>query len=215
METPHQHDIPREPSAFSEYNICSGPFFDVRVSLSKKSGKKSQREWNGESRWGDGHGSSLPINVGKQGRKKERQRMEQLDARAREEEDDGFISRNVKNRAMPRDERSGHNVKHTGIVIKGAAERFSRDPPRYKPPSLQERLAPSQERSYVDFPRGRDNGSRDKGRNRDRNREKGWDRDGGRGGDRDWNRDRGRGGDRSRDGGHDRGPTYHGGYART
>lgn len=199
-ETPHQHDIPREPSAFSEYNIHSGPFFGSRVSPSKKSGKKPQREWNNEDRWGDGHGSSIPINVGKQGRKKERQRMETLDARAMAEEDEDDFFRNVKNRAMPKNERSDRKV---GIVIKGAAERFSRDPPRHRPPSLQERLAPpqAQDRSYVDFPRGRDDGSRDR---------RGWDR----GRDRDWDRDRGRGGDGSRDGGRDRGPRYRGGYTR-
>jgi len=195
-ETPHQHDIPREPSAFSQYNIHSGPFFDSRVSPSKKSGKKPQREWNNEDRWGDGHGSSIPINVGRQGRKKERQRMETLDARATAEEDEDDFFENVKNRTVPRNERSDRKV---GIVIKGAAERFSRDPPRHRPPSLQERLAPPQDR--IDFPRGRDNGSRDR-RDRDRGR------------DRDWDRDRGRGGHRSRDGGRDRGPRYRGGYTR-
>jgi len=90
-------------------------------------------------------------------------------------------------------------------VIKGAAERFSRDPPRDKPPSLRDRLAPAGERSYINYPRDRDNGSKDKGRNRDRDR----------GRDKDWSRDRGRGGDGSRDGGRDRGPRYRGSYART
>lgn len=132
--------------------------------------------------------------------------MENLDARAREEEDDDFFSRNVKNRAIPKNERSDHKVKHTGIVIKGAAERFSRDPSGHRPLSLRERLAPPQERSYIDFPRGRDEPSKDKGRNRDR------DRDGGRNWDRD--RDRDRGGDRSRDGGRDIGPRYRGSYKR-
>ncbi|KAF9651267.1 hypothetical protein BDM02DRAFT_3091516, partial [Thelephora ganbajun] len=203
-EAPHQHDIPREPSAFSKYNIRSGPFFDLRVSPSKKSGKKPQREWDDEDRWGDGHGSSLPMNVGKQGRKKERQKMETLDARAREEEDDGFFSRNVKERAMPKNEQNDRKAKHTGIVIKGAAERFSGDPPRHKPLSLKERMVPLQDRSYIDFPRGRGKESKDKGRNRDRNM----------GRDRDLNRDGGRGGDRSQDGGRDRGPRYRGGYTK-
>ena len=131
--------------------------------------------------------------------------METLDARARaEDDDDDFFSRNVKNRAMPKNERSDHKIKQNGIVIKGAAERFSRDPPRDKPPSLSERLGPPRERSYIDFPRDRGNGARDKGRNRERDR----------GRDRDWDRDRGRGGDRSRDGGHDRGPRWKGGYTR-
>jgi len=128
--------------------------------------------------------------------------MELLDARTREEEEEDFFFRNVKDRSMPKNERSDRKVQRTGIVIKGAAERFSRDPPRHKPPSLQERLGPSQERSYIGFPRGRDNGSKDRGRNKDRDR------------GRNWDRDRGRGGERSRDGGRDRGPGYHGGSGR-
>jgi len=128
--------------------------------------------------------------------------METLDARAREEEEDNFFSRNVKNRAIPKNERSDHKVKRAGIVIKGAAERFSRDPPRQKPPSLRERLGPPQERSYTDFPRN--SGSKDKGKDGGR--------DGGR--NREWDRGRSRSGDRPRDGGRDRGPRYRGGYAR-
>ena len=150
--------------------------------------------------------------------------METLDARVREEEDDDFFSKNVKDRGMPKNDRNDHKVKHAGIVIKGAAERFSRDPPRHKPPSLQERLGPPQDRHYIDFPRGKDNRSKDRDRQRDRDRgkDKGWDRDGGGRGDRDrGDRDRGRGGDRdgsrgggSRDRGRDRGPRYRGGYER-
>ena len=131
--------------------------------------------------------------------------MQSLDARARAEEDeDDFFSRNVKNRAAPTNERNDHKVKHTGIVIKGAAERFSRDPPRDEPPSLSERLGPPREGSYSNHPRDREHGSKDRNRDRDRNRGMDWERD----------RDRSRGGQRSRDGGHDRGPRYRGGYAR-
>lgn len=141
--------------------------------------------------------------------------METLDARLREEEDDDFFSKNVKDRAIPKND---NKVKRAGIVIKGAAERFSRDPPRQRPPSLQERLGPPQDRHYIDFPRGKDNGSKDKGRHidRDRGRDKGWDRDRdrdrGRVGDGDRDRGRGKGG--SRDRGHDRGPRFRGGYER-
>ena len=131
--------------------------------------------------------------------------METLDARARaEEEEEGFFSRNARNRAIPKNDRSDHKAKHTGIVIKGAAERFSRDPSRDEPPSLYERLAPPRERSYINHPRDGNNGSKDKGRNRDRDR----------GRDRGRDRDSGGGGDRSRDGGQDRGPRYRGGYVR-
>ena len=129
--------------------------------------------------------------------------METLDARARAEEDeDDFFSRNIKNRATPKNERSDQKVKQKGIVIKGAAGRFSRNPPRDKPPSLSERLGPSPERSHTDYPRDRGNGPKGKVRSRDRYRERDWDGDGD------------RGGDRSRDGGRDRGPRYHGGYTR-
>ena len=132
--------------------------------------------------------------------------MQNLDARARaDDEDDDFFSRNVKNRSAPRNERSDHKVKPTGIVIKGAAERFTRDPPRDKAPSLSERLGLPREQSRSNHPQDREHESRDRNRNRDRNR----------GGDRDRYRDRRTGGDRSRDGGHDRGPRYHGGYGRS
>lgn len=136
--------------------------------------------------------------------------MQTLDARVREEEDDDFFSRNVKDRAIPKNDRA----KNSGIVIKGAAERFSRDPPRHKPPSLQDRLGPPQDRHYIDFPRGKDNNTRDKGRHRDRDRgkDKGWDRDRGRHGDRD--RGKGGGGGGSRERGRDKGPRYRGGYER-
>ena len=131
--------------------------------------------------------------------------METLDARARAEEEDDFFSRNVKNRVTPRSERGDDKAKHTGIVIKGAAERFSGGPPRNKPPSLSERLGPPGERSYSNHTRDRENASKDRNRNKDRNR----------GMDREWDRGKnGHGGDRSRDGGHDRGPRYRGGYAR-
>ena len=209
-EAPHPHDFPREPSAFSEHNTRSGPFFDPRASPSKRPSRKLKRDWDDEDRWGDGHGSSLPINVGKQGRKKDRRRMEELDARAREDDDDDFFSRNVKDRGMPKSERDDHKVKHTGIVIKGAAEKFPRDPPRNKPLSLEERLGPPQDRKYIDFPRGGgDNRQKDKGRDRDRGRDRDWDRD------RDRDGGRGGGGGRSRDRAHDRGPRYRGGYPKS
>ena len=138
--------------------------------------------------------------------------METLDARVREEEDDDFFSKNVKNRAMSKNDRNDNKARNTGIVIKGAAERFSRDPPRHKPPSLQERLGPPNDRHYIDFPRGKDNRPKDKGRHRDGDRDRvnneGWDRDGSR------DRVRGRGGGGSRDRGRDRGPRYRGGYER-
>ena len=154
--------------------------------------------------------------------------METLDARVREEEDDDFFSRNVKDRAIPKNDRSDYKVKRTGIVIKGAAERFSRDPPKHKPPSLQERLGPPQDLNRINFPRGRDDRPKDKSRHKDRDRgkDKGWDRNGGRGKDggggkgedtergRGRDRDGGRGRGASRDRGLDGGPRYRGGYER-
>ena len=154
--------------------------------------------------------------------------METLDARARAEDSEDDFFDNIKNRAMPKRERNDRKVQPAGIVIKGAAERFTRDPPRHKPPSLRERLGPSQDQSHIDFPRGRDNRSRDGTRDRDWGNNRDWARDRDRGKNQDWDRDRDRGRERerererhrgggrarSRDGGHDRGPKYRGGYAR-
>ncbi|KAH9927317.1 uncharacterized protein B0H18DRAFT_1004063 [Fomitopsis serialis] len=84
-EVRHVPDLPREPSAFSLYNISSGPFADIDARPpTKSSTKRAPRDWEVANAFADGYGAEIPMDVGKQGRRKERARMEQ---RAREWED--------------------------------------------------------------------------------------------------------------------------------
>ncbi|KAI0677645.1 hypothetical protein C8Q78DRAFT_102883 [Trametes maxima] len=77
------HVIPNEPSAFSLYNILSGPF----SSEVPRPSKRAPRDWETASAFADGFGFVAPMDVGKQGRRKERARLEQR-AREREAEDE-------------------------------------------------------------------------------------------------------------------------------
>jgi protein AIR1/2 len=117
---PHQPDMPREPSAFSEYNIRSGPFFDPTAESSSKKRSRSPkkpRDWEAHSR-------SLPLEVGKQGRKKEQARMEKI-ANEQIEEDDWFENqRNVRNRGMQPPSLGPKGKRKVELSIVGAAKRF-------------------------------------------------------------------------------------------
>ncbi len=88
-ELPHPFDMPNEPSAFSLYNILSGPF----SSEAPRPAKRAPRDWETAAAFADGYGFTAPMEVGKQGRKKERSRLERQE-RAREEaegdQDDWF-----------------------------------------------------------------------------------------------------------------------------
>lgn len=67
----HRHDVPNEPSAFSLYNVLSGPFSeDV-----PRAPKRAPRDWETASAFADGYGATVPTDVGKQGRRKERERL--------------------------------------------------------------------------------------------------------------------------------------------
>ena len=78
-------------------------------------------------------------------------------------------------------------------MTKGAAERFSRYPPRDGLPSLREWLVIPRGKNRINYPRDRGNLPKDEGQSRDRQ-------------GRDWHRDRGRSGQISRRG-RDRGPS--------
>lgn len=81
-------DVPNEPSAFSLYNILSGPF----SAEASKPSKRPPRDWETASAFADGYGSVMPMEVGKQGRKKEQARLAQRarELEAEDEEDDWF-----------------------------------------------------------------------------------------------------------------------------
>jgi protein AIR1/2 len=82
-DIPHRGDLPQEPSAFSTHNTLSGPFFDAELPRST-SRRREPREWehrDPSSAWGD----DLPENVGRQGRRKNAEKMER---RMKEQEAD-------------------------------------------------------------------------------------------------------------------------------
>ncbi|TFK55680.1 hypothetical protein OE88DRAFT_1804497 [Heliocybe sulcata] len=134
-DPPTPPERPNEPSAFGSYNIMSGPFYDANFPASK--GKaRPPRDWESGDTLGDGWGFNAPMNVGRQGRRKDRARMEQTakNQDAREDPDDWFSnSRNVKNRgwgvletgtssSTPPSSGVHHGVPTIGIVANDTSE---------------------------------------------------------------------------------------------
>lgn len=123
-DLPHRPDFPKESSAFSSYNACLGPFSEKDPTRangpSASSSSRKPRRRKDESRdsiaedgtWADGYGSKLPMDVGKQGKRKERARMEQR-ARAQEQEDDDedWFARRGGRGAGPSGDRHGSSGK--------------------------------------------------------------------------------------------------------
>ncbi|THH29387.1 hypothetical protein EUX98_g4805 [Antrodiella citrinella] len=91
---PRRSDVPPDPSAFSFYNIASGPFFDP-LRVEKKPAQKPRRpvsmRGDGEET-GDGSEFLLPLpgDLGTQGRKKQQERLAKQ-ARDREVQDDDEV----------------------------------------------------------------------------------------------------------------------------
>jgi len=82
---PRTENAPNEPSAFGRYNATSGPFFVASPKLAPSSSAhgREPRDWEREDVIVDKSGYHAPAHVGKQGRKKDRAKMER---RAREQE---------------------------------------------------------------------------------------------------------------------------------
>ncbi|KIP10394.1 hypothetical protein PHLGIDRAFT_33917, partial [Phlebiopsis gigantea 11061_1 CR5-6] len=53
---PHPQEFPREPSAFSVYNINAGPFADAQVPELRKPSRAATYAAQAEKAWGDGYG---------------------------------------------------------------------------------------------------------------------------------------------------------------
>ncbi|KAI0686503.1 hypothetical protein BC835DRAFT_1309489 [Cytidiella melzeri] len=156
-------DHPREPSAFSEHNTRSGPFSDA-ARESRPHSKAALHAKNADEAWGDGHGAQLPLDVGRQGKQKERARMQKRAQELQEDEgDDWFASR-----AGDSSTANGRDAKHSGRTPKGPRDGRSNG----KTISFGN-LGKSEDRY------GRDHRERDKDRRDGRDR-----RD--RGDDRDW-----------------------------
>ncbi|KAI0832815.1 hypothetical protein BC628DRAFT_1309582 [Trametes gibbosa] len=96
-DSPKMFDVPQEPSAFSLYNMLSGPFF----SEASQPSRRAPREWETAGVFADGHGSVVPMEVGKQGRKKERARLARRAQEIEEgnDEDDWFDNAHARGRS--------------------------------------------------------------------------------------------------------------------
>ncbi|CCM03346.1 uncharacterized protein FIBRA_05475 [Fibroporia radiculosa] len=201
-------DLPPEPSAFSAYNVLAGPFADLStLSSSRSSNKRPPRDWEVASAFADGWGSNMPMEVGKQGRRKQRAKLEK---RAREIEDaeddpDDWFGGRTSGRGKKRDSDSrggGSKNPYKGKISFGASvvhpgRRDDRDERRRgdgrKRVSYDDLPGPAQETdSFQVRGAARRQSEGDRG---DRHRESRRDRDS------SYRRD-------------ERGPRYKGGYAR-
>jgi protein AIR1/2 len=82
-------DQPLGTSAFGSYNVIAGPFYDlVKQAASPLILPRPPPDWEREDFMEGRNG--IPINVGKQGRKKAREKLEQQARRLEDEEDDWF-----------------------------------------------------------------------------------------------------------------------------
>ena len=222
-ELPFDH--PKDNSAFSLYNVLSGPFASDAPPLTKR----TRRDWEAAHTFSDGFGFDAPMEVGKRARRKERERL----ARAAQERDDAqddaadWFGEFASNRARRGDERAkgnrevrapernenGDRKGGGGGKIKfdfsgasfGGDRGGSSKRPRYDRDDLP---GPSRETDTIQIrgaARKESYSSRDRGGDRhggryDRDRERDRDRD------RDYDHER-----RDRDSRH-RGPRYRGGY---
>ncbi|KAF8627200.1 hypothetical protein AX15_004517 [Amanita polypyramis BW_CC] len=208
-EVPHRYDRPEESSAFSLYNVMSGPFYDPDKEQANSKPTRSHRD---NDRYEDDWFKDVPGEVGKQGRRKN---MALLGKHAREqeqiEEDDWFgRSTDLKIRGQAKqDDRGGRRDEPRraskitfGKSVADAGKRLgTEDPTR---PSLLSRISD-------------DTGSRDNrvksSRNDDRRRHRDgddWDRWEGKsrhGREREYDYERDRDRHRNR-------PRYKGGYMR-
>lgn len=90
-DMPHHEDFPNEPSAFSEHNTLSGPFYDTYASNLYD---RKPRDWE----------LLVPENVGKKGRKDQLLRMERKarEQVSREDTNDWFENpKNTRTRRVP------------------------------------------------------------------------------------------------------------------
>ncbi|KAI0711059.1 hypothetical protein C8T65DRAFT_608662 [Cerioporus squamosus] len=103
---PHHADLPNEHSAFSLYNILSGPFSSEATAA--RPAKRPPRDWEAASAFADGYGSTVPMEVGKQGKRKQRDRLERRQREledAEDDQEDWFGSARSRARSGPQDNR--------------------------------------------------------------------------------------------------------------
>lgn len=203
----HVHDIPDENSAFGITNLLTGPFSEIETGNTDR----APREWELDSaEWND-WGGRVPINVGRQAKKKEMARMRAhlLDE---EDEDDPF-SRLAKPMRDGTKKNPGNGQKPPSqpkkmrfeLKVKGASNQAS------GPQDLLRRISSDVSSKGSGRPKDNDTHHRQHGSGRsdkDRERKQYRDRDRPRE-DRNPKREQ----DRGRGKGREQGPRYKGGYS--
>ncbi|KAF9009090.1 hypothetical protein BDQ17DRAFT_1275502 [Cyathus striatus] len=201
-------DCPEEPSAFSLYNIMSGPFFnpDEEKQLFNYSRRGRHDRENELDQWGKG----APQNVGRQGKKKQMDKLAKTYEQLDEDDDDWFGKQNsrdpaqrqinsTKKLAFGKSLQDGKKIEHLASRAPSLLSRLS-DGFQCDGPRLSARYNENNGESYSSAQSSR---SRNRDRDRDRDREK------------NRNRDRYRGHE-GYSGSHgrskDNGPRYKGGY---
>ena len=110
----HHHDTPREPSAFSSYNTNAGPFADAEHPTQRQPSRAARYASLSDKAWGDGYGSRIPLDVGKEGRKKEKARLARRQEEAQDDGDDWFANRGAGGRASTSNGRDSRNRRNSG-----------------------------------------------------------------------------------------------------
>ncbi|PCH40782.1 hypothetical protein WOLCODRAFT_143221 [Wolfiporia cocos MD-104 SS10] len=94
QDLPRGTDVPVEPSAFGSYSISSGPFADTTARPSAHpTAPRAPRDWEVANAFADGWGANVPMDIGKQGRQKERERLGKRARELEEEDPDDWFSR--------------------------------------------------------------------------------------------------------------------------
>ncbi|KAE9410498.1 hypothetical protein BT96DRAFT_931236 [Gymnopus androsaceus JB14] len=122
------HDIPNDSSAFAEANVFSGPFYDIETVKTDR----APREWeladdDNSSQWND-WGGRVPINVGRQAKKKEMARMRERQEESDEDDRFTFLAKPMRDDGR-KNTGNGQNppsqpkkMRFGAISIKGAAK---------------------------------------------------------------------------------------------
>jgi len=169
----HSYDLPPESSAFSKYNLTSGPFADEPSSNGHTKRRVMFRDWERDE--------DLPAaNVGRQGRQAQMRRQQKQQERDEDDQDDWFGDR--RNVLSIQGAASKKKTMTFGAIGQQKGRWEKTGPPTFSSkPSLLERMDSGNDRSsrnssnsYGGGSGGRDlydAGKKDKRRHRDRDRD--------------------------------------------
>lgn len=108
-EVEHHWDTPKEPSAFSSYNVNIGPFADAAQPDQRKPSRAATYAAKMNDAWGDGYGHVIPLDVGKQGKRKEKARLEKRMQETQEDDGDDWFAKRGGGGGGGRDSKGGRS----------------------------------------------------------------------------------------------------------